>query len=61
MDDGNIAPENSSKQEPNQCDEGTEETKYNITDARRTTQMPKVDNQTRREKASRGNLWWIVT
>jgi hypothetical protein len=61
MDDGDIAPENPSKQEPNQCDEGTAETQYNITDARRTTQMSQADNSTRREKANRGNLWRTVT
>jgi hypothetical protein len=61
MDDGDIAPENPSIQESNQCDEGTEETQYNITDARRTTQMSKIDNPTRRQKATCGNLWWTVT
>src|SRR4030095_15446619 len=44
MDDGNIAPENPSKQEPNQCNKRVETSQSNNKDVRRPTKMPETDN-----------------
>ncbi len=50
MDDGNIAPENPSKQEPNQCNKRVETSQSNHKDVRRPTKMLETDNPTRERK-----------
>src|SRR5215470_13615104 len=61
MDDGNIAPENPSKQEPNQCNKRVETSQSNHKDVRRPTQMPETDNPTREKDTSHRHIWRIVT
>ncbi len=61
MDDGNIAPENPSKQEPNQCNKRVETSQSNHKDVRRPTKMPETDNPTREKETSHCHIWRIVT
>src|SRR4029453_1048700 len=61
MDDGNIAPENPSKQEPNQCNKRVETSQSNHKDVRRPTKMPETDNPTREKATSHRHIWRIVT
>src|SRR5262245_12457530 len=61
MDDGNIAPENPSKQEPNQCNKRVETSQSNHKDVRWPTQMPETDNPTREKETSHRHIWRIVT
>src|SRR5215831_14523794 len=61
MDDGNIAPENPSKQEPNQYNKRVETSQSNHKDVRQPTKMPETDNPTREKDTSHRHIRRIVT